>query len=255
MPGALISCETSARVTCYATGDRRACLGLWDYCGACCWARQAAAAANHRHTFCMCALGARACPSCSSNVNAALRRAQRHTGAMLQLCLTRPPPREGGAADGGAGHTAAITAGELDRLGLLLRGPAEAAAAGATSDLDGSPMDVSPTPFQGAPAVNLYSGAAARRGLLRRGGARAQRCCRERGSRRPAWRRPSASPVGCPCPRHGQQGRACEQAHAGQRPAAGPRCLPPAVAVRAELGFLDARYRKGVWEGVARAEL
>jgi len=85
---------------------------------------------------------------------------------MLQLCLTRPPPRVGGAGDGGAGHATAITAGELDRLGLLLRGPAEAAAAGTTSDPDGSPMDVSPTPFQGAPAASLYPGAAARCGLF-----------------------------------------------------------------------------------------
>jgi len=91
---------------------------------------------------------------------------------MLQLCLTRPPSREGGAGDGGAGHATAITAGELDRLGLLLRGPAEAASAGTTSDPDGSPMDVSPTPFQGAPAATLYPGAAARCGLFRRGGMR-----------------------------------------------------------------------------------
>ncbi|KAK9839640.1 hypothetical protein WJX81_002320 [Elliptochloris bilobata] len=68
---------------------------------------------------------------------------QRHTGAMLQLCLSRPPP-----ADASSGHAAVISAGDFDRLGLLMRGPAEAAAAGAASDLDGSPMDVSPTPFQ-----------------------------------------------------------------------------------------------------------
>ena len=72
--------------------------------------------------------------------------AQRQTGAMLQLCLTRPPP-----AEAGGGHAGVISAGELDRLGLLLRGPAEAAAGASASELDGSPMDVSPTPFQGAP--------------------------------------------------------------------------------------------------------
>lgn len=76
---------------------------------------------------------------------------------MLQLCLSRPPPREGSPAEGG-GHAAIITAGEFDRLGLLLRGPAEAAAAGAASDLDGSPMDVSPTPFQGAPSHPSLTG-------------------------------------------------------------------------------------------------
>ena len=70
---------------------------------------------------------------------------QRQTGAMLQLCLTRPPP-----AEAGGGHAGVISAGELDRLGLLLRGPAEAAAGASAPELDGSPMDVSPTPFQGA---------------------------------------------------------------------------------------------------------
>lgn len=64
---------------------------------------------------------------------------------MLQLCLTRPP-----SAEAGGGHAGVISAGELDRLGLLLRGPAEAAAGASASELDGSPMDVSPTPFQGA---------------------------------------------------------------------------------------------------------
>ena len=64
---------------------------------------------------------------------------------MLQLCLSRPPPAEAGGS-----HAAVISAGELDRLGLLLRGPAEANVGGAASEQDGSPMDVSPTPFQGA---------------------------------------------------------------------------------------------------------
>ncbi|CAL8467086.1 g6622 [Coccomyxa elongata] len=62
---------------------------------------------------------------------------KRHTHALLQLVLNNPQKAEGSL------HSGTISAAEFDRLGFLLRGSAESTAA-----QDGSPMDVSPSPFQ-----------------------------------------------------------------------------------------------------------
>ena len=51
----------------------------------------------------------------------------------------------------GSVHSGTISAAEFDRLGFLLRGSFESNAA-----KEGSPMDVSPSPFQGqSPASGL----------------------------------------------------------------------------------------------------
>ncbi|KAK9824118.1 hypothetical protein WJX72_007884 [[Myrmecia] bisecta] len=61
---------------------------------------------------------------------------QRHTHSLLPLLLNKPPAQAGS-------NSGSITAGEFDRLGLLLRPATEPSHSGE----DGSPMDVTPTPF------------------------------------------------------------------------------------------------------------
>ncbi|KAK9916762.1 hypothetical protein WJX75_006671 [Coccomyxa subellipsoidea] len=62
---------------------------------------------------------------------------KRHTHALLQLVLNNPQKAEGSL------HNGTICAAEFDRLGFLLRGSAESSPA-----QEGSPMEISPSPFQ-----------------------------------------------------------------------------------------------------------
>ncbi len=73
---------------------------------------------------------------------------QRHAAAVLALCLN---PRRGDAA----GQPTLVSAAEVDRLSLLLATPGGEDAA-RHGDSDGSPMEISPTPFSGAPLAGVF---------------------------------------------------------------------------------------------------
>ena len=82
---------------------------------------------------------------------------QRNAAAMLALCLN---PRRGAAA----GQPALVSAAEVDRLSLLLTtaGGEDAARHG---DGDGSPMEISSTPFSGAALTGRLSRNPLKRGV------------------------------------------------------------------------------------------
>jgi len=69
---------------------------------------------------------------------------QRHAAAVLSLCLD--PRRD--AAAGQPSSPGTVSAAEVDRLSLLLAPPGDEAAR--RQDGDGSPMEISPSPFSGA---------------------------------------------------------------------------------------------------------
>ena len=73
---------------------------------------------------------------------------QRHAAAMLALCLD--PRRDG------AGQPGLVSAAEVDRLSLLLTPGGEETQQ--RHDGDGSPMEISPTPFSGAPQHGAQCG-------------------------------------------------------------------------------------------------
>jgi hypothetical protein len=67
---------------------------------------------------------------------------ERHALTLLRLVENRPEaPSEMDTM-----HTAGLTSSEFDRLSLLFRPATEG-----TGDADGSPMDVTPSPFNGIP--------------------------------------------------------------------------------------------------------
>ncbi|EIE26747.1 TBCC-domain-containing protein [Coccomyxa subellipsoidea C-169] len=96
---------------------------------------------------------------------------KRHTHALLQLVLNNPQKADSSL------HNGTISAAEFDRLGFLLRGSAES-----SPTQDGSPMDVSPSPFQdamvGSPPKGGRRGDLAPAGIVQGGSVDIQGVCK-----------------------------------------------------------------------------